>query len=99
VSKYYGMNADGSTYEMADVIEWAKMLEGDRRIAWDEIGPQTVSTIFLGLDYSFGNGPLQLFETMIFGGPYDGEMNRYENVDAARAGHEAMCKKAWSALS
>ena len=30
-----------------------------------------VSTVFLGLEMAFRDGPPVLFETMIFGGPFD----------------------------
>lgn len=49
-------------------FEWARLL-GDRdyqRIAVDEIGPLRVSTVWLGLDHSFGDGPPLIFETMTF---------------------------------
>lgn len=53
-----------------------------------------VSTVFLGLDHSFnfmdsGHAPV-LWETMVFGGPVDQEMDRYTSLEAAKAGHEVM---------
>jgi hypothetical protein len=57
-----------------------------------------VSTVWLGLDHRFvGDGPPLIFETLIFGGPLDGEMWRYANEDAALAGHDqavAACREA-----
>lgn len=47
-----------------------------------------VSTVFLGLDYSFGRGKKDLFETMIFGGEHNGYMDRYETKAEALEGHE-----------
>jgi hypothetical protein len=53
-----------------------------------------VSTVFLGLDHSFGKpGPPILFETMTFGGPRDETMFRYSSWDDAEAGHEAEVKR------
>lgn len=50
-----------------------------------------VSTVWLGLDHSFGlGGPPLIFETLVFGGPMDGEMDRYPTLDAAQAGHDQM---------
>ena len=46
-----------------------------------------VSTIFLGLDHSFGNGPPLLFETRVFGGSMDGDMRRYITRKEAERGH------------
>lgn len=49
-----------------------------------------VSTVFLGLDHSFGLAgdrlPL-LWETMIFGGKHDGYVDRYSSRGAALKGH------------
>lgn len=34
-----------------------------------------------------------LFETMVFGGPFDQEMARYSTWDEAEAGHKKMVKR------
>ena len=49
---------------------WATWLEtADRHVAKTQIGGCWISTVFLGLDHSFGFGELPLlFETMIFRG-------------------------------
>lgn len=74
----------------ADLLEWAQKFEkANRIVAQDEIGEVRVSTVFLGLDHSFGGGVPILFETMIFGGPYDDFQRRYETWDEAEAGHKA----------
>jgi hypothetical protein len=46
-----------------------------------------VSTVHLGLDYGFGDGPPVIFETMIFGGPMDQTIERYTTEALAREGH------------
>jgi hypothetical protein len=48
-----------------------------------------VSTVWLGLDYTFGMGPYPLiFETMVFGdSSWSGYAVRYPTEGAARAGH------------
>ena len=72
---------------------WAKYLEkADRKVARDSIGGVDISTVFLGLDHQFGDGPPLLFETLVFGGPLDGEMSRYPSWDDALAGHKLMIK-------
>lgn len=54
----------------------------DPAIDWD------VSTVWLGLDHSFGDGPPIIFETMVFGdGDGDQYMQRYATEEQARAGH------------
>lgn len=77
-----------------DLMEWAKWLESaDCHVAKDESHGVRVSTVFLGLDHSFGSGPPLLFETMVFGGKLDGEMDRYHTWQEAETGHEAMKKR------
>jgi hypothetical protein len=49
-----------------------------------------VSTVWLGLDHGFGSGPPVIFETMVFGGPLDQEMERYCTWESAVTGHEFM---------
>ena len=49
--------------------EWAKWFEHhdkDRIVKQENIGGIRVSTVFLGLDHSFGKGPPILWETMCF---------------------------------
>ena len=80
--------------ECKDLITWARWLESaDRAVAKDTIGESNISTVFLGLDHSFGEGPPLLFETMVFGGKLSDEMNRYSTWDEAALGHKAMCKR------
>lgn len=75
----------------ADVLEWGRAF-GDtekRRVAATEIGDIHVSTVFLGLDHSFGEGPPMIFETMIFGGDHDEDQWRYSTWEEAEKGHAA----------
>lgn len=46
--------------------EWTGSKFNHVRVALDEISGVRVSTIFLGIDQRFGDGPPILFETMIF---------------------------------
>jgi hypothetical protein len=47
-----------------------------------------VSTVFLGVDHNWlDGGDPQIFETMVFGGPHDGDQWRYATWDEAEAGH------------
>lgn len=60
-----------------------------RRIAFDDLGEGvTVSTVFLMINHSFGDGPPILFETMIFGGENDQWQDRYTCYDLAELGHK-----------
>lgn len=59
------------------------------------IGNVKVSTVFIGLDHRFNKrGPPILFETMLFGGKYDGELvDRYSSWSDAEAGHAMAVKR------
>lgn len=78
-----------------DVKTWGKWFASeDRRVAFTDMGPCNVSTVFLGLDHSFGFGPPLLFETMVFFSAdmdeVDEMMERYSTWDEAEAGHNKM---------
>ena len=77
-----------------DILAWACFFSNDdsRRVEFTQInGDIGVSTVFLGLDHQWGNGPPLLFETMVFGGELDGEQERYSTWEEAIEGHENMC--------
>ena len=61
----------------------------NRHVARDELpGDVLVSTVFLALNYEWREGaPPVLWETMVFGGPLDGEQERYVSRADAVAGH------------
>lgn len=92
---HYKMDENGEIEEIRDVLEWAKWFEtAERTIARTKVGLSVVSTVFLGLDHNFSNQGLPvLFETLTFGGPLDGEMERYTTLDKARMGHERMVSR------
>jgi hypothetical protein len=49
--------------------------------------PVEVSTVWLGINHQWGEGPPIIFETMVFGGPDDGDQWRYSTEKEARDGH------------
>jgi hypothetical protein len=79
-----------------DFLMWADWVQKNthlrivRRDRWKDA---FVSTVFLGLDHSFGGKKHLWFETMVFGGPLDGEMDRYETWEEAEAGHDRILRK------
>ena len=75
-----------------DLMTWANWLENhhDRHVKDETIGESRISTVFLGLDHQFGDGPPLIFETMVFGGPLDMEQERYATWEEAEIGHMAM---------
>ena len=94
---YYVVNPGGTVEPANDLLSWGVWYEqarelpfedGGRKVARsDLLGDLWVSTVFLGLDHGFGNGPPVLFETMIFSGSNGQQQWRYGTVEEARAGH------------
>lgn len=80
--------------ECNDLMKWADWFEtADRTVKKTEIGDISVSTVFLGLNHCYGEGEPVLFETMVFGGEYDQEVERYATWEQAEKGHEEWVKK------
>lgn len=89
-----------------DLIKWAKWYETrDRVLAQTNTKTgMMVSTVFLGLDHSFGAGEPILWETLVFKGDEHPEYDqstrwrdvdgrRYASRDAALKGHEEFVEK------
>lgn len=81
--------------------EWAAKMNDDayKRVAITECAGVMVSTVWLGLDHSFGStGPPVIFETMVFASENapealaasDGEEWRYATEAEAMEGHRAV---------
>src|SRR4051812_18982438 len=90
MSLYYIL--DGHELRPAETMEWAMwfQLAGEDRIVAKTQLPDDVlvSTVFLGLDHGFGNGPPLVFETMVFGkGDRDEICERYSTWAEAEVGH------------
>ena len=91
---YYRLDADHHahpvdragyfTMDEPDEQTW----EAHRRVGLWEQGDVSVSTVFLGIDHEFFNGPPLLFETMVFGGEHDGEQWRCSTWDQALEMHD-----------
>jgi len=82
-----------------DLMTWAKWFEkADRTVATTNVGEMRVSTVFLGLNHQYGDGPPLLFETLVFGGALADEMDRYSTWQEAEAGHAAMVERAKKTL-
>ena len=77
-----------------DLMTWSKMFQNadkDRIVCKSNIDDSIVSTVFLGLNHSFTGTSLEVFETLVFGGPLDGEMTRCATLDQAEKMHVDMC--------
>ena len=76
------------------VSHWAT----DQRVGRTVVGADgdyrgwVVSTVWLmGIDHNYGGeGPPIVFETMVFGEPYDNDLRRYATEEQAMRGHLAV---------
>src|SRR5258708_36842263 len=86
-----------------ELMEWAKLHEDpENRMSYKRIAETTlpngrwVSTVWLGIDHSFGGGPPLIFETMVFDTKEtmkEEDCDRYSTEAEAIAGHARMCEK------
>lgn len=94
---WYTLDEHGSPVPASGLEEWvAWAAEHGRHIAYDVVGDTAVSTIFLGIDHSFGFGEPLLFETMITGGACHGHQERHARRIDAIAAHAAAVARARS---
>jgi len=63
------------------------------RVAETYVKQVHISTVFLGLDHSYGGGPPVTFETMVFGGKLNEAQVRYCTYDEAERGHQRMVRR------
>jgi hypothetical protein len=93
---------EGKKVKPASLEEWAQFLSQTekRRLGHDRLTSKVlVSTVFLGLNHRFiDGGPPLVFETMIFGGPLDGEQYQYSEFDEAMQGHQKVVLRAERAI-
>jgi hypothetical protein len=95
----YILDENGKPVPCNDLMKWGLFFrDSEKRIVKQErIGSYHVSTVFLGLDHSWGQGPPILWETMVFEdnkGAMDQEMDRCSgNREQAEAMHEAMVER------
>ncbi len=94
MSDFYVL-VDGYVMPEPDIRAWSRWFNqtrDERVVARDEVERGVVvSSVFLGMDHSFGFGPPVLWETMIFGPddhPWTDYMERYTSREDAEAGHQ-----------
>lgn len=88
---YYKLAADGRTPVPATFEEVSLLLSdiAARRVAATHLGRAGwVSTVFLVLDHGLINEAPVLFETMVFGGLFDGYLRRAVCWDEALRNHQ-----------
>lgn len=96
--KEYSIMKDGVVIP-ATLTEWENyrglpLEESGRHIAQDKVGDYLVSTVFMGYNHNYFEGPPLWFETMIFDeNEKDCGMDRYETLEEAKLGHQRMIEK------
>jgi hypothetical protein len=82
---------DGHRPVAVDLMTWSRWFEkADRKVRKSELEDgRVVSTVFLGVDHAFGDGPPLVFETMVFPVDSDQEIcERCATWEQAEAQHE-----------
>jgi len=100
---HYRLDAEMNAVPTTSIGEWAEWFESadkERMLASTSFAGHLVSTVFVGIDQSWGEGPPLLWETMVFRLEDDGEIcaadldcDRYTTFEEAEAGHEAMVRR------
>lgn len=94
--KHYILDKNGEPIPENDLMTWAKWFgyAKNRVVCQADFGPAHVSTVFLGLDHNWGEGPPVLWETMIFGGLLNDYQDRCSGSrEQALAMHNKAVKK------
>lgn len=80
--KYWTLDESGQPVE-CDMMTWARDLGKGKEMAVNpnivarlQMGRALVSTVFLGLNHNWGDGPPLIWETMVFKGRLDQEQDR-----------------------
>lgn len=98
---YYVWDRDTDDVRQVDTLTSFRSAD-DRRVAKTTLSGGTyISTIFLGIDHGFSDGPPLVFETMVFPSAddmSDMDCERYSTAAEAREGHERMVEK-WSGMA
>ena len=75
--------------------EWSQMFENTEYLVVKQDDLKNglhVSTVWLGFNNKFGDGPPLIFETRVFNGPEEYQ-ERYPTLAEAEAGHQVMIEK------
>lgn len=92
-SGHYILNDQGEPEICLSLQRWGEFYSHpeNRIIHQTQVGSILISTVFLGLDHRFGDGPPILWETMMFGWMLPAALQhyqeRYTSRDHAEAGH------------
>lgn len=100
IHRYYILNDSGKP-EPVDLWTLGRWFATHpRQVAHDIVDGSRVSTVFVGFNQQWiVGGPPLIFETLVFGGPLDGEVDRYSTRADALVGHAAMVKRVRAAFA
>lgn len=90
MSDKYILDEAGNPVVCDDLLTWAQWMEENQPhiVAQTHLkGDVLVSTVFLGMDHSWGDGPPLLFETMVFHDGDGTDQYRYPTREDAWEGH------------
>lgn len=103
MSDWYILHDDHSvskaSTEEEKTLAYASMQGDNKIIAQDGIGNKCVSTVFLGLDHSYGGEGPKIFETMVFDEDHGEDCWRYATWQEALEGHRKACSELKSGFS
>ena len=89
---YYILDQNNNPVPVPDVKDWALMFDRENRVVKKTTTSHNhfVSTVFLGLDHSWTEDKVLLFETMIFSEDKDVDeyQERYSTWKEAEEGHD-----------
>lgn len=93
MSDYYDRNGDPMPDDWWDKAKYPKQFgkwQTDQRVGNTVFGEYRVSTVWLEFNHEYRPAhPPLIFETMVFGGKWDTEMDRYSTEEQAMRGHLA----------
>ncbi len=94
MDEHYYIYDDAGQPVATDVTTMARWLTDERRrLVFDKVGKMEVSTVFLGINHQWNEGPPVLWETMVFGlrDDMDEIQLRYTSQADAIKGHKRTC--------
>jgi hypothetical protein len=75
-----------------DAVEWGMWFANANRRVQETLlylpNSVRVSTVFIGINFTFNDDTRNIFETQVFGGDYDGHKWYYSTWELAEAGHD-----------
>lgn len=91
--KYIEIDGVPQPCDNDNIEEWTRALESNRLVKQETIGNIFVSTVFLGVNHQFGDGPPLVYETMTFGNDALSICERYSTRPEAIAGHAEVAEQ------